>query len=461
MSKTHQQLWDESLSIIRDNINPEQYNAWFKPIVSMGFEDGKLTIGVPSPYFAEHLEDTYLTLLKSTLRRVYGEGTKLFYKYLQVSNQPDTDISQAGLRTSTSMKRDWQTGLFQTQVESSFDSQLKEDYTFENYCGSDSNKIARAIGEAIAADPHCKTFNPLFIFGPTGVGKTHLMNAIGLKIKENNPMMRILYVSARLFESQYTVANSKGRINEFINFYQSIDTLIIDDIQDLINKPGTQNTFFHIFNHLHQNHKQIIMSSDCCPSNLNGMAERLLSRFKWGMTVELERPDIELRRSVLRRKAELNGLSLPEDVMEYIAENVTDNIRELEGIVGSILANSTVMNREITVELAHTVMSNVIKLQRKKSINFDMIAQEVAAHYNIDPDSIFSKSRKREISDARQMIMYMAKKHAKLPLTAIGTRLSRNHATVLYACNNIEQRLGHEKQLQSDVAKIENTLFSN
>ncbi len=454
MTNDHTRLWEECLRIIRDNIRPEQFDAWFKPITSLGYEDGKLTLAVPSAFYVEHIENTDLPILVPTLHRVYGESFKgLYYHHLQVNNKPDTVVNEAGLQSSPALKRQTN-GLFQTPAAAAFDPQLNPRYTFENYCGSTSNKIARAIGEAIALDPRCKTFNPLFVFGPTGVGKTHLIQAIGIKILENNPQSRILYVSARLFESQFTVATRNGKINEFINFYQSIDTLIIDDIQDLVDKEKTQNTFFHIFNHLHQNQKQIIMSSDVCPTQLKGMMSRLLSRFKWGMTVELEKPDINLRRAVLKLKSEQDGLSIPGEVMEYIAENVTDSVRELEGIVVSLLAHATLLNREVTVDLARHVMANVVKMQ-KRVINFEMVTQGVAEHFNIDPDKIFTKSRKRDISDARQMVMYLAKKHAKMPLTAIGTRLSRDHSTVLYACKNIEERLAFEKKLQEDVAAIE------
>lgn len=453
MNKTHVELWQDCLRIIADNLNKEQYKAWFEPIVPLSYENDEVTISVPSAFFKEHIENHYLHLLATALRRVYGDKVRLMYDYAPASSHPEAVIHESGLQSSSALKPR-AAGLFQTAEVASFDSQLNPRYTFENYCGSNSNKIARAIGEAIANDPKCKTFNPLFVFGPTGVGKTHLIQAIGIKIREKNPLARILYVSARLFESQYTVASHNGKINEFINFYQSIDTLIIDDIQDLIDKPRTQGTFFHIFNHLHQNQRQIILSSDCCPTQLKGMPDRLLSRFKWGMTVELERPDLQLRRDVLRLKARQDGLSIPAEVMDYIAENVTDSVRELEGIVVSLLAHATVTNREITVDLARMVMSRVVKMQ-KRNINFEIIAQGVAAHYGLDPDAIFSKSRKREISDARQMVMYMAKKHAHMPLTAIGTRLSRNHSTVIYACKNIEERLPFEKQLQDDVAAIE------
>lgn len=454
MNKDHISLWEDCLRIIRDNIPPEQFDSWFKPITPVEFKDGKLLLSVPSRFFAEHLENTYIDLLDKVFARVFGgEFKQLEYNIPVIDKVPDAVVKEKGLQMSPAFKKQ-NIGLFQTPAVKVFDSQLNPHYTFENYCGSDSNKIALAIGEAIARDPKCKTFNPLFVFGPCGVGKTHLIQAIGIKILENNPSSRILYVSAREFESQFTVAMRNGRINEFINFYQSIDTLIVDDIQDLINKEKTQGTFFHIFNHLHQNQKQIIMSSDVCPQQLNGMMERLQSRFKWGMTVELQKPDIDLRRAVLKLKSEQEGLSIPGEVLEYIAENVTESVRDLEGIMVSMLAYATVLNREITVDLARLVMNNIVKVQ-KHVVNFDMVAQRVAEHYNLDPEKIFTKSRKREISDARQMVMYLAKKHARMPFTAIGTRLNRDHSTVVYACKNIEERLAFEKKLQDDIAAIE------
>lgn len=469
MQKSPRQLWDECCAILRDNLPEEQFRAWFEPIPTPDFVDEfdeagenvvrrNLSLCLKSPFCKEHIEKNYLSILAPTLRRVYGKNVQLFYKYNQVGNRPDTVITEKGMTSSPVLSRQGH-GLFQTEVARAFDSQLNPRYTFENYCSSSSNKIARAIGEAIADDPKLKTFNPLFVFGPTGVGKTHLIQAIGIKIKEQDPRARVLYVSARFFESQFTVASRNGKVNEFINFYQSIDTLIIDDIQDLIDKEKTQNTFFHIFNHLHQNQKQIILSSDCCPTQLKGMADRLISRFKWGMTVELERPDPALRRMVLRLKSEQEGLALDPEVMDFIAENVTNSVRELEGVVLSLLAHATVMNREITIDLARMVMNNVVRLQKQTSINFEMITEGVANHFKIDSDLIFSKTRKREVSDARQMVMYLAKKHSKMSLTAIGARLLRNYATVIHGCKNIEERLPYEKQLQMDVAAIEKAIL--
>ncbi|MCM1449603.1 MAG: chromosomal replication initiator protein DnaA [Clostridiales bacterium] len=451
--------WNDCLAIFKDNLPVDQYKAWFEPVTAVSFVDGNLTLAVPSPYFVEYLEEKYLNIIGSVLRRVYGEGINLYYKYDQVQNDPATSVDVRSENRSRVIKDEpVKANPFQAPVNTVFDSQLNPHYTFENYCGSISNRLARSIGETIANDATCTTFNPLFIFGPSGVGKTHLIHAIGIRFKERNPQARVLYVNSRLFESQFTVASRNGKINEFITFYQSIDVLIIDDIQDLIDKEKTQMTFFYIFNHLHLNNKRIILTSDCRPSQLKGMPERMLTRLKWGMTVELERPDLELRREVLHRKADLDGLSIEDEILDFIAENVTGSIRELEGVMVSLLAHATILSQEITIDLARSVLANAVKVVRKQ-VNFEMITQSVSGYYNVDPDSIFTKSRKREISDARQMVMYLAKKHIKMPMTAIGTRLSRSHATVLYACKNIEERLPIEKQLQDDVVKIEQILL--
>ncbi|MCH5244880.1 MAG: chromosomal replication initiator protein DnaA [Muribaculaceae bacterium] len=462
MDATPKQRWCKCLEIIKDNIPEPQYKSWFEPIECYRFEDNVLTLHVPSPYFKDVIESRYARLVVLSINKVFGGGVKLKFHYYQVQKDESTGVTMSSSNQSSAVipRADTVSNPFYHPHLEEIDSQLNPSYTFENYCSGTSNHLARSIGEAIASNPQCKTFNPLFLFGPTGVGKTHLMQAIGIGIKERNPETRVLYVTARLFENQYTTAVTRKKVNDFINFYQSIDVLILDDIQDFAgNKPGTQNAFFHIFNHLHQNQKQLILSSDTRPSQLDGLEARLINRFKWGMTAELERPDYDLRRSILTQKASQDGLDLSPEILEYIASHVTDSIRELEGVVVSLVAHATVMNRSITLDLAKTVLSNSIKIN-KRVINFEMITQEVASYYNIDPESIFTKSRKREISDARQMVMFLAKKHAKMQLTAIGTRLSRSHATVLYACNNIEGRIPMEKKLQEDISKIEEKILS-
>ena len=460
MDKNHQQLWDECRQFIKDNISPKQYDVWFRDITSISFENKDLKLMVPSSFFVEQLEERFLDVLRAAIRKVYGDGVRLYYNYNQVQGEPSTTVNVRSASPSAVIGQGVKAqpaNPFKQQPAADFDSQLNPRYTFQNYCAGRSNEIARSIGQSIADNPSLKTFNPLFVFGPTGVGKTHLIQAVGIGVKEKTPSARVLYVTARLFESQFTAAQRKGDINNFFHFYHSIDTLIIDDIQDINNKPATQNTFFHIFNHLHQNNKQIILSSDCAPAEMEGFEGRLLSRFKWGISTKLDKPDAELRRQVLIQKAEQDGLSLPADVIDFIAENVTDSIREIEGVAASLIAHATVLNCDITVDLARRVIANAVKI-RSRQINFDMVAEAVGEYYGLDVDLIFTKSRKREISDARQVVMYLSKKLAKMPTTTIGVRLGRTHATVIYACRNIEERMPLERKLYDDIHAIEKAL---
>lgn len=454
------------MKFIRDLglVSPDQYKAWIEPIVPVRFEDNRLDVHVPSSYFHEHLELHYGQVLFPAIKKVFGEKASLYYNYEIKGGDESSKMAVKTENQSVKIAvRDVNAEIgnpFEAEQKPSgeLDSQLNPRYNFDNYCVSSCNKLARSIGEAIANDPKCKTFNPLFIYGSSGVGKTHLMHAIGIGIKEHTPAARVLYVTSRLFESQFVYASRTGKHNDFLKFYQSIDCLIIDDIQDLIGKTATQKAFFHIFNHLHLNNKQLIISSDCMPSEMEGLPERLVTRLKWGMTVKLEKPDYELRLQVLRQKAQTEGISLSGELMEMIARNVTESIRELEGIMVSLMARATFMGEELSTELAESILENTAEKNRRQ-INFEMITQSVSSYYNIDPDSLFTKDRRREISDARQMIMYLAKKHTGMKFKAIATRLARNHSTVMHACKTIDARLGIEKQLQKDVREIERELI--
>lgn len=461
----HTELWARCSEFIKDNVTPEQYDTCFRDIQSekyvaaAGGESAYIVLRIQSDFIVDEIERNYQGLLRAGIKKVYGEGVNLYWRTVAVKADPPETVLQKSTSPSPTIMAQSHAAPANPFVEpgpDNFDPQLNPRYNFENYCLSESNKIARSIGEAIGDNPSMKTFNPMFVWGPPGVGKTHLIQAIGIRAKERNPQARVLYVTARLFQSQCTAALAHN-INNFFRFYQGIDTLIIDDIQDLQSAPRTQNTFFHIFNHLHQHDKQIIMSSDCAPSEMEGFEARLLSRFKWGIQVELGRPDLDLRREVLRQKAEQNGIVLPEDVLEYIAANVTENVRELEGIVVSLMAHAMVMNRDISVDLARRVMNNAVKVATRK-VNFEMITEAVAAHFRITPDLLFTKTRKREISDARQVVMFLAKKLVNLPLVAIGQKLGRSHATVIHGVDCVESRMEHEKQFAADVRAIENAI---
>lgn len=458
---SHIQLWDKCRQVIRDIIPSEQFDVWFKDITSVQFDNETLTLQVPSSYFVEQLEERYIKVLGAAIHKVYGDRVQLYYRYDQVKGREDTAVNMLSTNPSGTIldqQKAQPANPFQAKPNIDIDPQLNPRYTFANYCEGESNKIARSIASAIAENPKNMTFNPLFVFGPTGVGKTHLIQAIGVRIKEKVPSARVLYVTSRLFESQYTAAVASKKTNDFFHFYQSIDTLIIDDVQDLSGKPGTQNTFFHIFNQLHQNNKRIIMSSDCAPSELEGIEERLLSRFKWGMSAELTLPDATLRRKVLKLKSEQNGLDIPDEIIDYIAGSVTNSIRDLEGIIVSLIAHATVLSSDITIELAKTVIDHAVKVNQKP-INFEVILDKVCSYYEIEPDLLFTKSRKREVSDARQVVMFMAKKLAKMSFVAIGSKLGRTHATIVYACNAIEERLTIDKKLANDIETIRTSII--
>lgn len=461
MSLEHVALWDKCLAIIKDNVEEVAYEKWFVPIKSYSFENGELVLQVPSHFFQEYIEENYTELLRPVITRVYGKGIKLYYKVTVVEN-PIATVNVSSPEKSATVSRNIRQALpaqplspFQTPEYEDLDSQLNPYYTFDNYYTSDSNKVARVAGEAVAASPGHNPFNPMFVYGESGVGKTHLVQAIGIKIKEQNPRARVLYLSANLFQQQYTNAVIHNQLNNFINFYQSIEVLLMDDIQEFAGKIQTQNTFFHIFNHLHLNGRQLVLTCDRPPVELEGIVPRLLTRFKWGLQVEVEHPDYALRRSILHNKIERDGLVISDEIVDYIARNVTDNVRDLEGTIVSLMAHAMAFNREVTLELAEQVLTRSVRMV-KKQITIDSIKDAVCNYYNIKPEKLVMRSRKREIVVARQVAMYLSKKHTSTALASIGSLLGRyDHATVLYACKTIEGQLQVDKELQKAVNEIE------
>ena len=456
----HIVLWSRCLKMIHDNVPDTTFKTWFEPIVPLKYEDSAMTIGVPSPFFYEFLEEKFADLLRATLNKEIGEGTQLMYSVLtdktnHISvNLEGTKRSPAIPAQSVIREGNKAPDPMQAPAPQDLDPHLNPNYNFENFIKGSSNEFSRTVGETVAKNP-ARTFNPLFLYGPSGVGKTHLTNAIGTRIKELYPEKRVLYVSAHLFQVQYTDSVRTNHFNDFISFYQTIDVLIIDDIQEFSGLTKTQNTFFHIFNHLHQNGKQLILTSDRAPIMLQGMEERLLTRFKWGLVAELEKPDTELRKNILRNKIHRDGLDIPEDVINYIAENVSDSIRELEGIVNSLLAQSILFKREIDMDLAQRIVRKAIRYENKP-ITIDSIISKVCAHYNLDESAIHTKTRKREIVQVRQIAMYLAKKHTDHSSSKIGQLIgNRDHATVLHACKMVKDLIDVYKAFKAEMDEIE------
>ncbi|NDV65048.1 chromosomal replication initiator protein DnaA [Bacteroides sp. 224] len=460
----HIRLWNSCLKVIKDNIPDTTYNTWFVPIVPMKYENKTLTLQVPSQFFYEFIEEKFVDLLRTTLYRVIGEGTKLMYNVMvDQSSQTTVNLEATNRIVSSNPKPTAQAGnkapnILKAPAVQDLDSQLNPEYNFDNFIAGSSNVLSRSVAEAVAKSPAKTAFNPLFVHGVSGVGKTHLSNAVGNKIKEQYPHMRVLYVSAHLFQVQYTDSVRNNTTNDFINFYQTIDVLIIDDIQEFAGVTRTQNTFFHIFNHLHQNGKQLILTSDRAPVLLQGMEERLLTRFKWGMVAELEKPSVELRKDILRNKIHRDGLQFPPEVIDYIAENVNESVRDLEGVVISIMAHSTIYNKDIDLELAQRIIRKIVRCETK-AITVDNIVDTVCRHFEVEPSVIHTKSRKREVVQVRQIAMYLAKKHTDSSSSKIGQLIGgKDHATVLHAYKIVKEQCEVDKNFRADVESLETQL---
>ncbi len=455
-------LWNKCLAVIQDIVPEAAFNTWFKPIIPLSYEGNKFTIQVPSQFFYEYLEEKYVNVLKVTIHRVFGAGTSLNYRVMvdktteKTVDYPTENAAASGLRTQSSIRNVAQApNPFVSVMPQDLDPQLNPKYSFENYFEGTSNKLVRTAGEAVAQNPGKTTFNPLFVFGPSGVGKTHLCHAIGRRIRELYPQKKVLYVTAHLFRVQFTDAIRKNTTNDFLHFYQNIDVLLLDDIQELIGMDKTQNTFFHIFNHLHQLGKQLILTSDKAPVELQGMEERLITRLKWGLTAELFRPDLDLRKKILKDKISHDGIVIPEEVFNFIANNVTENVRDLEGILVSLMANAVINNREIDLALAKRIISQAVHLEKKR-LSVQMIQDIVCKYFNLEPAMIQTNSRKREVVQARQITMYLSKKYTDNSFSSIGKIVGkRDHATVLHACKTIKDQIETNKSFRASVEEIE------
>lgn len=469
MSVTAQTVWGNCLSFIKDNIQPQAYKTWFEPIVAVKLENTSLSIQVPSKFFYEWLEEHYVKILKVALTKEIGVDAKLVY-IIKMENtygnkQPFTEKIPSSNRTSIrSQQADIPLKNKNPELRNPFiipgirnvkvESQLNPIYTFDNFLEGDSNRLARNAGLAVASKPGGTSFNPLLIFGGVGLGKTHLAHAIGVDIKDKYPEKTVLYISAEKFTQQYIESVKKNNRNDFIHFYQIIDVLIIDDVQFLSGKTGTQDVFFHIFNHLHQNGKQVILTSDKAPVDMQDIEQRLLSRFKWGLSAELQKPDLETRISIVKNKLYRDGVEMSDDVIEYVAKNIKTNVRELEGAIISLIAQSSFNKKEITLGLAKEIVEKFVK-NTKREVSIDYIQKVVSDYFQMDIETLQSKTRKRHIVQARQLAMFFAKKFTKASLASIGSQIGqRDHATVLHACKTVDNLSSTDKQFRKYVEDL-------
>ena len=463
MQQSHQALWDNCLHLIRQNVEEQTYKTWFEPIVFESYDELKKTVLVqlPSMFFYEYLEQNFVRLMGWALANSFKAKVQLTYRIVtdkehgitqenegEVASDLETPLQTTRINLSPT--------LLDAAVPQDLDPQLDKKKTFDNYIEGDANKLPRTVGISIAQHPGKSTFNPFFIYGPSGCGKTHLINAIGVLAKKMYPRKRVLYVSAHLFQVQYTDAVRQNTLNDFINFYQTIDVLIVDDIQEWTTEK-TLDTFFYIFDHLFRLGKQIVLASDRPPVDLVSVKERLLTRFSCGLIAELEKPNVQLCVDILNSKCRRDGLKIPADVIQFIAQTANGSVRDLEGVVNSLMAHSIVYNTHIDMHLAERVIKRAVKTDNHP-LTIDDILEKVCSHFGVTQQNVFSKSRKREYVQARQVSMYLAQKYTKMPSARIGKLIGgRDHSTVIHSCTTIEQRLKVDKAFLEEMNSIEHS----
>jgi chromosomal replication initiator protein len=469
MEKAYVKVWESCLEIIKDNVSSQSFKTWFEPIKPVKLSSNVLTIQVPSQFFYEWLEEHYITLLKKTIKKELGAEGRLEYSIIMENSHntskpytvkvPTTskkelknpsvsmpiDINQNTIRNPFIIP-----GLKKVNVE----SQLNANYSFENLVEGDCNRLARSAGFAVANKPGGTAFNPLLIYGGVGLGKTHLAHAIGIQIKNEFPNKTVLYVSSEKFTQQYIDSVRNNNQNDFVHFYQMIDVLIIDDVQYFAGKEKTQDVFFHIFNHLHQTGKQLVLTADKPPVELQGFEQRLLSRFKWGLAADLQTPGLETRIAILEKKVYADGIDLPKEVIEYLAYSITTNVRELEGALISLLAQSSMNKKAITLELAKQMIDKFVK-NTAREVSIDYIQKVVCDYFDLPIELLKSKTRKREVVQARQIAMYFAKSMTKSSLATIGLHCGgKDHATVLHACRTVNNLMDTDKRFKNYIDEL-------
>ena len=473
MIKSHEGVWESCLKLIKDNISLQAFKTWFEPIVPIKLENNILTIQVPSHFFYEWLEEHYIQLLRKVVKKEIGNEGSLEYSIVMENNSNSSSPYTVKIPTNntSSLKNapiNMPINTNEKQIRNPFiipglkkvniESNLIASHTFDNFVEGECNRLARASGYAVANKPGGTAFNPLLIYGGVGLGKTHLAHSIGIEIKDNFPNKTVLYVQSEKFAHQFIDAIKNNTTNDFVHFYQMVDVLIIDDVQFFTGKEKTQDVFFSIFNHLHQNGKQIVLTSDKAPVEMQGMEQRLLSRFKWGLSADLGTPDLETRIAILEKKMYGSGIELPNDVVEYLAYSINTNIREIEGALNTLLAQASLNKKAITLELAKQMVDKFVR-STAREVSIEYIQKVVCDYFDLPIEMLKSKTRKREVVQARQISMYFSKKMTKSSLANIGAHCGgKDHATVLHACRTVVNLSETDKQFRNYLEELEKKL---
>lgn len=473
MATTHVDTWESCLSIIRQKISPESYDTWFHPVKPLKLEQSVLTIQVPSQFFYEFLEEHFIHVLREAVHTILGADGRLEYSIvIEPENEDGDDIRLPGDKEAPDRNRTISLDNHHLHAERpipnpfiipgirkfEIESNLNPSYTFKNYIEGDCNRLARTASYAITNKPGLTAYNPLFLFGGVGLGKTHLLQALGNEIKSKFPRKAVLYISSERFVNQFVDAVRNNTVNDFMRFYQMLDVLLVDDIQFFEGKTKTQDYFFHVFNALYMANKQIVMASDRSPADMKNVEERLLTRFKFGLNVQLSNPDIDTRRTILENKMYQNGIELPQEVVEYVANNINTNIRELEGALIGLLAQSSLNKVEVSLELARSLVAGFAN-RKPREITVELIIQVVGDYYNISAEDMQSKSRRREITQSRQVAMFFSKEMTSLSLKAIGKHFGgRDHSTVIHGIQTVKDLSETDREYREKVNDIRKQL---
>jgi chromosomal replication initiator protein len=444
-------IWKACLLKIKENVSMMTYNTWFLPIKPVELSDSTLKVQIPSQFFWEWIDEHFNSLITRSITDVLGSEAKLTYVIAEDMFIIDNGKTVPDNTSTQTISND------KPKPKHTFESNLNPRYTFDNFIKGEGNQLARAAAGAISDNPGGTSFNPLFLYGGVGLGKTHLIQAIGNQIAKNFPEKKIIYLSSDIFTVEFVESIQTNKVNEFSNFYRSMDVLIIDDIQFLTGKEKTQDLFFHIFNTLHQSRKQIILSSDKPPKDLKGLDERLISRFQWGLTADIQPPELETRIAILKRKAETYGMLVSNEILEYIATNITSNIRELEGCLIKLLASVSLNSKEINFELAKKTVKEIATDRKTSTLTIETITRVVCEHLGVAENKIRDKTRKKEIVLARQIAMYMSKNLTLSSLKTIGLHFGgRDHSTVIHACNAIEGYIAADDTFVKIIEELKN-----
>lgn len=465
LNQTYGDAWQNCLSQIKAHTSDEEFAKWFKPIVPLDFDGTTLKLRVPNESYVYHIEKHFIPLLTPIIHQLFGLKTKLRYAVPQQPQQAPV-VAEADMTAINTFATQTNT----TNIKNPFvipgirklviDPQLNPHYTFDTFVEGDCNRLCRSAGFSVAVDPGATPFNPLYIYGDSGLGKTHIAQAIGMEAKQRCPSMQVLYVSMCKFQAQFTNAVRSGEINDFIHFYQMLDMLIIDDIQELAGKEKTQNVFFNIFNHLHLSGKQLVLTSDKPPVELQDIEQRLLTRFKWGLSAQLQQPDTDTKIKIIRAKALQLGADLSDEVVAFLADNISANVREIEGALSSLIANASFLGKKITITLAKEILKVYVQFNQKE-VTIESIQKIVCDYLGLEEEKFKSPRRTREIAQARQIAMYLSKQHTKAPLTVIGAAIGgKNHATVLHACKAISNLMETDKMFRHQIEEIEKRVLA-